>query len=337
MTKKICVAGNIVVDVLYPIQGYPRKGALTTITEGISRSSGGAVCNVAMDLAKLAPDMKIEALGIIGEDPEGIFALDNMKSVGVDVSMVKTTGTTSFTAVMADKETNERTFFHYRGANATFSEEDIDWDKMDCDLLHIGYILLLDKLDQPDDEYGTKMARLLADAKKHGIKTSIDVVTESGERFRALVPPALRYTDYCIINELETQETTGICLRDGNGKLLKDNMKAALSRLLELGVSRWAVIHAPEGGFGMDKDGNYTECGRLNYPDGWIKGTVGAGDAFCAGVLCAAESGLTLEEAVRLGNCSAVASLSEPGATEGMRTMEEALDLGRQMGFRPIA
>ena len=86
----------------------------------------------------------------------------------------------------------------------------------------------------------------------------------------------------------------------------------------------------------MDTNGVYTECGRLNYPDGWIKGTVGAGDAFCAGVLCGAEMGLPIGEAVRLGNCAAVASLSAPGATEGMMTAEECLRMGGEMGHLPI-
>ena len=212
------VAGNMIVDILYPICGYPKKGELTTITEGIGRTSGGAVCNVAIDIARLLPDAKVSALGAVGTDDEGSFVLDCLAGANVDTSMVKRRGKTSFTAVMADRETNERTFFQYRGANATFSEADIDWDKMDCDLFHIGYILLLDALDEEDAEYGTKMARLLAGAKAHGIKTSIDVVTESGERFKKLVPPALRYTDYCIINELETQETTGISLRGADGK-----------------------------------------------------------------------------------------------------------------------
>ncbi len=332
MNKKICVAGNIIVDILYPITGYPKKGQLTTITDGITRTTGGAVCNVAMDLTILAPDMKISALGVVGDDADGDFAIENMKAKGIDTSLVKRDGKTSFTAVMADTSTNERTFFQYRGANAAFGEDTFDWNDIDCDLIHVGYILLLDELDREDEEYGTKMARLLANAKKRGIKTSIDVVSESGERFKRLVPPALKYTDYCIINEVETEATTGIKLRDEGGRLMIENMKPALEKLHEMGVSTWAVIHAPEGGFGVDECGNYYEHGRLNYPDGHIKGTVGAGDAFCAGVLCAAEKGMNLDEAIFLGTCSAVASLSKPGATEGMTTADAALKMGYEMG-----
>ena len=64
------------------------------------------------------------------------------------------------------------------------------------------------------------MARLLAHAKERGIKTSIDVVSETGERFGRLVPPALRYTDYCIINEIEASRSTGIQLRAEDGALM---------------------------------------------------------------------------------------------------------------------
>ena len=69
--KGIAVAGNMIVDVLYPIVGHPKPGELTTITDGISRSSGGALCNVIVDLAKLDPDLPLTALGRIGTDVEG--------------------------------------------------------------------------------------------------------------------------------------------------------------------------------------------------------------------------------------------------------------------------
>lgn len=183
--------------------------------------------------------------------------------------MVQRDGRTSFTAVMSNNRTKERTFFQHAGANAYYGEEHIDWDKLDVNIFHIGYILLLPHLDEPDAQYGTKMARLLDRAQKAGMKTSIDVVSESGERFQKLVTPALRYTDYCIINELETQQTTGVCLRDEDGTLHVENMKAALQKLHELGVSTWAVIHCPELGCGMDADGSYYEFKSLRLPEGY--------------------------------------------------------------------
>ena len=330
--RGIAIAGNMIVDILYPILGHPNPGELTTILDGISRSTGGALCNVIIDLAKLDPELPLTALGRVGTDAEGDYVLEKLgQHANTDTSRVKREGLTSFTAVMADTIGKQRTFYHYRGANARFCEADIDWDNLDADLLHIGYILLLDALDEPDDEYGTKMARLLHTAQSRGILTSIDVVSEAGDRFGRIVPPALKYTDYCVINELEAQSSTGVPLRCENGDLLHRNLPEALKRLKALGVSRWAVIHAPEGAYGMDEQNNYIETVSAPLPREMIKGTVGAGDAFCSGVLYGAYQRMPLRDAIELGNAAAACSLTESGATEGMRTAEDATAFCREL------
>lgn len=327
MNKKgIAVAGNMIVDLLYPINGMPKPGELTTITADAARTSGGFLCNDIVDLAKLDPSLPLVALGRVGDDAEGQFIRQKMaEHKNIDMQYVKTEGTTSFTLVMADDITKQRTFYHNRGGNAKFCEDDIPWDQLDVDMLMVGYILLLDALDEEDSQYGTKMAKLLAEAQRRGIKTSIDVVSEAGDRFRKLVCPALKYTDYCIINEVEASASTGVELRTEDGKLLVENMPEALKKLKELGVSTWAVIHCPEIGMGLDENNNLVEVPSLKLPEGWIAGTVGAGDAFCSGVLYGAWKGMDLKSAIEMGTASAACSLSQPGATEGMRSAEEAM------------
>ena len=322
--KKIYVAGNMVVDILYPVTGLPKPGELTSIQDGISRSTGGAVCNVIGDLALMDTSLPLAALGRVGTDTEGDYVLATLGAYkNVDLSMIKREGKTAFTAVMADSISKERTFFHYRGANARFCEDDIDWGKIDEGFLHIGYVLLLDALDGEDPEYGTKMARLLHHAQERGIQTSLDVVSEAGGRFKRLVPPSLKYTDYCIINEIEAGQVTGIPLRDEAGNLIVPKVPRALEEIKKLGVSQWAVIHCPEGGYGLDDRGRFAESPAVNVPPDYIKGKVGAGDAFCAGTIYAASQGGSLEEGIELGNAAAAASLSMPGATEGMLPLEE--------------
>lgn len=328
MKKGICCAGNMIVDITYPIETWPRQNELTHITEGIQNSTGGAVCNTITDLARMDPDLHLVASGFAGYDAEGDFLLKEMRKYpNIDLSMVRRDGRTSFTAVMSNNQTKERTFFQHAGANAYYGEEHIVWDKLDVDIFHIGYILLLPTLDAPDDEFGTKMARLLYRAQKQGLKTSIDVVSESGDRFVKLVTPALKYVDYCVINELEAQQTTGVHLRNEDGTLYVENMPKALRRMKELGVSTWAVIHCPEVGCGINENGEYFEVPSLKLPNGYIKGTVGAGDAFCAGVLYAAEMDMSMDAALRLGACTAAASLSEVSASNGVRTVEEVMKL----------
>lgn len=328
MNKGIAIAGNLLVDMLYPVSGFPGPGELTTITGDLSRATGGCLCNDIIDLAALDPALPLVALGRAGNDEAGNYVLDRLRAwPNIDLSQLRRGGTTSYTLVIFDEVTKQRTFYHCRGANAEFCEADIDWDGLDVDILHIGYILLLDALDAPDDECGTKMARLLRAAKRRGIRTSIDVVTEAGERFSRIVPPALKYADYCIINEVEAQATTGIPLVDESGDPIREHMPAALMRMKEMGVSTWAVIHCPKGGYGVDERGRYVEVPGLVLPEGYIRGSVGAGDAFCSGVLYAAWKEMGLREAIELGTAAAACSLSQPGATEGMRNYTETMAL----------
>ena len=182
-------------------------------------------------------------------------------------------------------------FYYCKGASADFCEADIRWDALDVDILHIGYILLMDALDAPDAEYGTRLARLLNTARRRGIRTSVDMVTEPGERTRRVAAPALKYADYCVINESEAQALTGVRLADESGKLIRENVTAALEAMKAMGVSTWAV----------------------------------------SGVLYAAWKGWPLRRAIELATAAAACSLSQPGATEGMRGCDEAMKLYREL------
>ncbi|MDO5444537.1 MAG: carbohydrate kinase family protein [Eubacteriales bacterium] len=335
MRKGICCAGNVSVDLTYYVNIFPQEGELVHIESSSARSLGGLAANCIIDLAKMDPELPLVLAGNAGNDELGTYTRSVFSEyANIDASGLKSLGDTAYTLAISNLVTKSRTFFTYPGGNNVFCEEDIDWDNLDVDLLHVGYIFLMPALDLPDSTYGTKMAKLLHTAKEHGLKTSIDIVSQSGADFAHMVPPALKYTDYLIINELEAQQTTGITLRDADG-LHRENMKAALQTLKDFGVSTWTVIHCPEFGCGLDENGDFFTVNSLNLPDDYIKGTTGAGDAFCAGVLYAAEKVMGMEKALLIGNCSAAASLSEPCGTEGLRSLEEVLKLKDIYGLRP--
>lgn len=334
MREGIAVAGTMLVDHIYGIDRYPDAGDLATISDPIAHATGGLVCNVIVDLARLDPTIPLRAVGVVGDDENGRFIEKTLAAYpNIDLSAIAHEGVTSFTDVMSDIGACQRTFFHYRGANALLAERHFDWTRLDCRILHIGYLLLLDALDQSDEHYGTRLARLLHEAQSKGIATSIDLVAGQPDRFRAIVPPVLPYTDYCVINESEAGYTTGIAVRE-NGVLLEHRVQEALEHLREMGVARWAVIHAPEGGYGLDCiTGEQILKSSLTLPDGYIQGSNGAGDAFCAGVLYGAYRTVTLEAAIELGIGCAAASLSSPAATDGMRSYDEVLRLYRKYRY----
>ena len=322
MNRGIAVAGNIVVDTVKHITSYPPRSELTTVTR-MARSLGGSVCNVGIDLARMAPDIPLFAIGRAGEDANGEFVRQCFaQHPSLDASRVIYDGITSFTDVMTEPD-GGRTFFHFRGANARLDVDDFAFDKLDADILHIAYILLLDALDAPDDAYGTRLCRVLDGARRRGMLTSIDVVTEDGDRFARLVPPALALSDLCIINETEAARSTDIATRTAAGALCPDGMRAACQKLIALGVKRWAVVHAPEAACGMARGDAPIVLPSMKLPPGFIKSSVGAGDAFASGVLMGCYRGWPLEKAMLAATHAAAWSLSGEGGTDAMMPYDD--------------
>lgn len=324
MEKGIVVAGYAGLDLIKTIRSFPARHGLTEMT-GIAQALGGAVCNCSLDMALLEPETTVYPLAVVGEDANGEELLRRLAIPrNIDLSLIRRQGETGFTDVLDEADTRVRTFICFRGSNKLLSEEMIDPAALNCDLFHIGYILLLDALDAPDAEFGTRMARLLSKVQAASIATSVDVITDDSGRHSKLVPPALKYTDYLTINEHEAAATCGIPLRDDADRLLTDNLLPALQALRAMGVRRWVCVHAPEGAFGLDERGEYAIAPGAVLPEGFIKGTVGAGDAFVSGLLLAARRGASLREAMEDGIAAATCSLQSAGASDGVRPIAEA-------------
>ncbi|MGN1078476.1 MAG: carbohydrate kinase family protein [Candidatus Gallimonas sp.] len=335
MKKTVGVAGNILLDVVKRIECWPQRGMLVNIN-GVSHAIGGCVGNTAIDLKRLDKELNVRVFGRIGQDEYGDFVLRVMREEGLDVSPVVRSEKlpTSFTDVMTLPD-GERTFFHARGANAEFTEEDVGGER--CDLFHLGYLLLLDELDKEDEKYGTKAARLLARMRASGAETSIDLVSAQTGRFRSVVTPALEYCDHVVINEIEGGMLTDIPPRDGAGKPVAENLEKICARLFELGVKKSVVIHCPELSCAMDKAGNFSLLPSLNLPKGYIAGSVGAGDAFCAGMLYSFACGLSLDEGMRIASCAAACNLSATDSISGARGLADTLALENKFGRRILS
>ena len=260
----IAVAGTILVDKLNEIGAYPASGELTKILS-VSRAVGGAVPNVGIDIKRVDPSITVKAVGKIGNDAEGDFLVDTLEENGVDASLlVRGDKPTSFTDVMSIVG-GQRTFFTYPGACADFGVDDVDFDKLNAKMLHLGYFLLLDKVDGGDGE------KILKAAQERGIKTSIDLVSENSNRYH-IVKDCLKYTDNVIINELEAGMIAGI-------EPCRENLEKIAHALKDMGVSERVIIHMPETGVCLSDNG-FFELPSWELPKGFIKGKTGAGDAF---------------------------------------------------------
>lgn len=322
--KGIAIAGNIITDVVNIVDKYPEKNMLANILKS-KISVGGCVSNTIIDLAKLDSDLNLTAYGKVGQDEYGRFVVSQLKKHGINTNNIKVSGDvpTSVSYVMTDSEMGERTFFFNKGSNGEFGIEDIDVSTLECEIFHIGYILLLDALDAEDEEYGTKMARLLDKIQKYGVKTSIDAVSEDGERFAEKIVPALKYCDYVIMNETECCRVTGLSPRYDNGKLNIENIKKTMEYFISCGVGEKVIVHSAEAGFLLDTNGGFEMILSLKLPPNFIKGSVGAGDAFAAGCLYGIYKGYDNKKILKFASCAAACSLGAEDAVSAMRSKDE--------------
>lgn len=322
--KGIAVAGNILTDIVNIIDKYPEKNMLTYI-EKSTRSIGGCVPNTIIDIAKIDPEISLSAIGKVGDDEAGRFVVSEMKKYGVDTSRVKISSVkpTSVSNVMTEKTSGERTFFCLKGANVDFCEQDIDEESLECEIFHIGYVLLLDSLDMVDDEYGTKLARLLHNVQKRGIKTSVDAVSAERGLYAEKIIPVLKYCNYTIMNEIESCNVTGENPRNADGSVNVNAIKRTMKKFTEYGVSDKVIVHCCEGGFSLSSDGTFTVVPSLELPSDYIKGSVGAGDAFAAACLYSLYNGYDDRHMLEFASAAAALNLAAEDSVSSMRSKKE--------------
>jgi sugar/nucleoside kinase (ribokinase family) len=330
----LLAAGNWIVDSTKVIDVYPAQDALCNI---ISESSGngGSPYNLLIDLARLNAPFPLEALGLVGDDKDGEAIRADCLRHRIDCGQLHTCkeAHTSYTDVMSVRSTGRRTFFHQRGANALLGPEHFDFAASRAKHFHLGYLLLLDRLDQPDADSGTVAAGLLKQARAAGFKTSIDVVSEDSDRFPTIVRPALKHTDYAILNEFEAERTTGRQIRTDKG-VDPTQLRAAANDLVAFGVREWVVIHFSEGAIAAGRDDVILCQGSVCVPQEKIVGTTGAGDAFGAGLLYGLHAGKPMNECLHYAVCVAAMCLTEANCSGGIRPLAQCLDFGAAHGFR---
>ena len=339
--RGILAAGNWIVDHVNMLDAWPAQDALANILSQAT-GNGGSPCNILKCLARLGASYPLATIGLVGNDTDGRAILDDCRAHRIDTTQLKTTpdAPTSHSDVMTDSRTGRRTFFHHRGANALLGPEHFDFTTpaaATAKIFHLGYILLLDRLDAPDPATGKPaMREVFQRARAAGLHTSLDCVSETarGDRFQTIVRPVLPEVDTLFINEYEAMRLTNITATTPDGRLDRAGAMRAIRELLASGVRRQVVLHAPDAVCAACADGTQHWQPSLDLPPSAIKGAVGAGDAFAAGVLHGLHEDWPMSESLRLGVCAAAACLGDATASDGILPLEKTLALAARHGFR---
>jgi len=328
----ILAAGNWIVDRVKMIDAWPAQHALANIsTESIS--NGGGPYNVLKDLAKLGAPFPLEAIGLVGDDANGAWIFEDCAAHGIATHQLRRHPQlpTSYTDVMTVAKDGRRTFFHQRGANTALAPAHCDFKATKAKLFYLGYLLLLDKLDRPDRRGRPAAAAVLARARRAGLRTVIDTVSEDSQRFAEIILPCLPEVDCCVMNEFEAERTTGVALGTA-AKRSRRRLRQAAEALLEAGVRELVVLHFVEGAYVLTREGEEAFQGSVKVTR--VAGSSGAGDAFAAGFLYGWHEEKALSDCLIYGVSAAAASLRHPSTSEGVRPLARCVQMAKRAGFR---
>ncbi len=333
----IACGGTWVVDRLKVIHRYPAENSTVDILEE-AVGGGGCGFNVTIDLARFDSQLPVEAVGLIGDDPEGEFLLEQCRrcpNISTDQLRRTHEAKTSYTDVFSSRAGGGRTFFHLRGTNRLFGPESVRIEELSSAIFHLGYLTILDRLDVPDPEYGRVSARFLDSIRRAGIRTSVDLVSTNVPDFEEIVSPVFPCTDLLIINDFEAERLTGLPLTVAGGPAV-ETLRSAARRIFQGGVEELIVIHFPLGSYSLSRAGEEVAMPSLEVPSNRIVGTAGAGDAFCAGVLYGLHEGWDLRRALELATCAGAMCLLDVTTTGSIKSWQEALAMKEEFPFRPL-
>jgi len=303
MTDIVCL-GQFTADVVVrTVAALPGKGKATFV-DRISLHNGGCACNTAVALGKLG--VRTAAIGKLGRDPFGDFLMDVLAGAGVETSaMVRDPATrTSSTAALVHSD-GERSFLHDQGGNAALTEDDIDYDAIaDAQLLHVAAAFAVEGLD------GEPMARILARAQDLGVTTCLDTAWDADGRWMNLLEPCLSHLDLFVPSIDEARMLTG----ETDPPRIADTLRA-------YGIQTLVIKQGAQGCYARTADREFTVPA---FKVDQVVDTLGAGDAFVAGLLTGLVRGWDLRKACRLGHAAGACCVTAPGAS-GIQSMKETL------------
>ena len=94
--------------------------------------------------------------------------------------------------------------------------------------------------------------------------------------------------------------------------------------MVNCGVKEKIVIHAKKKAFCLDvKSGEFTKINSLKIPSEEIKGSVGAGDAFCAGILYGLYNDFSDMQLLEFASTAAACNLFSANSVDGMKSKNE--------------
>ena len=294
VTARIVVLGSFNADLVSYVPRLPQRGE-TILGDRFLTGPGGKGSNQAVAAARL--NAHVSLIARVGQDSLSEIGLNLWKAEEIDTRYVSRDPDTAtgVASIFVDRDAHN-VIVVALGANALLTPAHVD----EAEQMIAEADILLTQLESPLET----VAYVLKVARRHGVRTILNPAPA-----QLLSPDLLQYVDVLTPNEHELLLTAGA-----------STTEAATEALLAAGVDTVIVTFGKRGAGYQTKTG---AGGLIPAFEVEAVDTVGAGDAFCAGLAVGLAEGKPIEEAIRFANAAAAVSVTRPGAAASMGRRSE--------------
>lgn len=285
--------GSINGDHVYALPHMPSPGE-TLAARSLTTGLGGKGANMSVACARAGASVR--HIGAVG--PDGAWAVDRLRTYGVDTTHIATLDAPSGHAIIAVDDRGENMILLFPGANRLLPRA------------HVDAALALAQpgdwfLTQNETNLQTEAASL---ARSRGLRVAYAAAPFEATAVEAMLP----HLDLLILNEVEADQ-----LVDTTGRTIAT-----------LGLKDVIVTLGAEGclWFHEGQESSFPAL-RVTPVD-----TTGAGDAFTGYVLAALDEGAPMPDAIRLATRASALKVTRPGAADAIPTRAEALAFAPDAG-----
>ena len=291
--NSITVIGSINMDLVGTTNQLPRAGETLSGTS-FKITPGGKGANQAVGLSRLGANVNL--VGKIGDDIFGKELILNLRQNNVNVEHIQTsTSTESGVALILLDINKENYILVIPGANGSCDKVQIEAAAKA--MLHSKCLLMQFEIPTSISFAAAKVAR------NKGITTILDPSPCLNFNFSDL-----KSIDIITPNQHEAEFYTGIRVAD------KESARQAAKVFRDKGATTVIITLGSEGAFYLSDNSS----GLINGNKITVVDTVGAGDAFNAGLAVAISKESTLEEAIKYAVACGSLAVTKSGAQNAM-------------------
>lgn len=303
MSLDVIYVGDSVIDLILPVERFPRGNEDVVQGKKIKKELGGAA-NFLLLASRLG--LKVGIIDSIGNDEFGCFYINKLKSEGIDTSRIYIReGLSTHLCLTLLDQSGNHAFIGISDAGLQLTPDEIDLNYIrDSKIVFIsGYTLR-------EDEYPVREAVLQAVKVAH--QSRIPIFFDPGPALLSIPRKTLLKV---------TSLSKAILLNDREAKMMTklQSVKEAAEKLLELGADLVVVKCGDQGCFLRSRN---ESLGISTFPVRVVD-TTGAGDTFNAAFTYGYLKNWSLRDTATFANAVGAITVTKFGAGTQVPTKDE--------------